>query len=186
MLNNNNSGDGKDLDGYFIPKKLFSPQMFHPATMPVTDMRDILNDLASSEDANYFVFGIPAYPSFMHKRNEFYFVKKHIRDLGNVGGLKTRFFTLVDESHSTNKAKHFLDHYIPQLTDPQLFSQMYRDISTSAHYKDCPRKLMIDLDTLWKKMTDAYAAAIFTWFVLLLVMLLASMPNIIEGSQSLA
>ncbi|KAK0596197.1 hypothetical protein LWI29_013525 [Acer saccharum] len=164
ILNQISDGSGKYEEGWFIPNKLFSPQVLNPTTMAVSEMREALNQLASTHNVEYFIFGFNAHEMTMDDPEKYAFIRKQLKDLEDDGRLTTKWFTFVDESWSTIMANDFLNKFFPELNDPQWFFKMYKPVRDDPHYKD-PRdqNFTRDLAKVRKRMLDSYSAYCFTW-----------------------
>ncbi|KAK0598166.1 hypothetical protein LWI29_032212 [Acer saccharum] len=142
ILNQISDGSGQYVANWFIPNRLFSPQVLNPSTMAVSKMREVLNQLYA-------------------------FIRKQLKDLEDDGRLTTKWFTFVDESSSTKQASDFLCKKFPQLYNPQLFLDehtLVRDrIRSHPRYQNPgDQNFSCDLAKVRKRLLDSYSACYFT------------------------
>ncbi|KAK1578421.1 hypothetical protein Q3G72_030180 [Acer saccharum] len=167
ILNQISDGSGQYVANWFIPNRLFSPQVLNPSTMAVSKMREVLNQLASLHDVEFYIFGFNAYKMIWDDKEKYAFIRKQLKDLEDDGRLTTKWFTFVDESSSTKQASDFLCKKFPQLYNPQLFLDehtLVRDrIRSHPRYQNPGNQnFSCDLAKVHKRLLDSYSACYFT------------------------
>ncbi|KAK1576019.1 hypothetical protein Q3G72_010193 [Acer saccharum] len=167
ILNQIFNGSGQYDAGWFIPNSPFSPQVLNPTTMAVSEMREVLNQLASTHNVEYYIFGLNADTRICDYKEKFAFIEKQLKDLEDDGRLTMKWFTFVDKFRSKISANDFLHKRFPQLYNPQLFLAKHTLVRDRIHahprYQDLGyQNFSSDLDKVRKRLLGSYSACYFT------------------------